>query len=131
MSKGPMRSPTGPPGKAGSLRPSDALLKVRFCHAAPAANVGKRYERAWRTRARASSTRRSASATIGASPAPWRTASAKERRSGAVGGVWAASGAAASASAANDSDLVFRDAMEIQVDVGVEVAAHRSEERRV
>src|SRR5207247_11396 len=98
--------------------PSEFLLKVRLTHAALAVTFGSSAARAWRTRACASSVRSPASATTGAVPAARRTASAKERRTG-VGVCAAAMVAAASASTVRL--VAFRDTMEIQVDVSVEV----------
>src|SRR5207248_9907586 len=74
--------------------------------------------RAWRTRARASSVLRPASSTTGAVPAARRTASANESRTGA--GACAAAPVAA-VSASTMTLVTFRDTMEIQVDVSVEV----------
>src|SRR5207244_4157809 len=86
---------------------------------------GSSAERACRTRASASSVRSVASATTGPSPAAKRTASANESRSGAAAeGACAlrVRGAATSqASTPTSRELLLRNTMEIEVDVGVEV----------
>src|SRR2546425_4824328 len=101
-----------------SLMPREFLLKSRFTHAAVAVRFGSSVARAWRTRACASSLRSPASSTTGAVPAARRTASAKESRSGA--GACAAA-PLATASATRMRLAVVRDAMEIEVDVSVEI----------
>src|SRR5438445_8821617 len=118
----------GCPGGVGNEMPSDFELKVRFTHAPEIAIDGRSADRAWRTRASASVVRSVASSTGAAWPDATRTASAKERRRGVVvAGCCAASkqGAATShARTAPSRRLVFRDAMEVQVDVGVQVLLH-------
>src|SRR3989454_2295963 len=114
------------PPNDGNLIPKVFLLKSRFTHPAVTVTVGRNAARACPTRAWASSVRSPASSTAGAVPAARRTASANVRRTGAGAGVGAcaASGAATSqASTATSGRLVFCNAMEIQVDVGVEVLA--------
>src|SRR4029077_19498158 len=84
--------------------------------------------RVWRTRASASSVRNTASATAGASLEATRTASPNDRRSAPPAG----GGRAARTNGRATSDpsrpinprLVFRDAMEIQVDVRVKIVLH-------
>src|SRR2546422_6828767 len=98
--------------------PSDWELKSRLTQTPATEREGKSADRACRTCASASSVRNVASATVGASPAARRTASANESRTGAC----AASGAAPSAaSIATSRKLLFRDTMEGQVDMGVEI----------
>jgi len=58
-------------------------LKVRLTHTPPTDSDGSKADRACRTRASASSVRKAASATAGASLDATRTASANDRRSGA------------------------------------------------
>src|SRR5439155_20173645 len=112
----------GCPGGVGNEIPSDFELNVRLTHAPEAESEGNSADRAWRTRASASLVRSVASSTGVAWPDATRTASAKERRRGVgVAGCCAASkdGAATShARTAPNRRLLFRDAMEIQIDVG-------------
>src|SRR3989449_6235847 len=124
-----MRSGNGCcPGIVGNMIPNDFELNVRLTHAPEAESEGKSADRAWRTRASASVVRSVASSTGVAWPDATRTASAKERRSGVVVAGSCAprkEGAAAShARTAPSRRLLLRDAMEIQVDVGVEVLLH-------
>src|SRR2546427_10828778 len=118
----------GCPGGVGNEIPSDFELKVRFTHAPEIASDGRSADRAWRTRASASVARSVASSTGVAWPDATRTASAKERRSGVgVAGCCAPrkEGAATShAITAPSRRLLLSDAMEVQVDVGVEVLLH-------
>src|SRR6266705_4664319 len=118
----------GCPGGVGNEMPSDFELKVRFTHAPEIASDGRSADRAWRTRASASVARSVASSTGVAWPDATRTASAKERRSGVgVAGCCAPrkEGAATShARTAPSRRLLLSDAMEVQVDVGVEVLLH-------
>src|SRR5690348_15141432 len=107
--------------------PIERELKVRLSQKPPTVAEGSSAARACRTRASASVVRKVASATTGTSPEASRTASANERRSGAVaGGVCAARGAGAPAatshaSTATNRELLLRDTMEIEIDVSVEV----------
>src|SRR5216684_3820489 len=124
-----MRSGNGCcPGIVGNVIPNDFELNVRLTHAPEAESDGRSAERAWRTRASASVVRSVASSTGVAWPDATRTASAKERRSGVVVAGSCAprkEGAATShARTAPSRRLVFRDAMEVQVDVGVQVLLH-------
>src|SRR5438094_138858 len=98
-------------------------LNERLSHAPLPDSDGSSAARACRTRASASVVRRVASSTTGVLPAAMFTASANERRSGAVAaGACAASGATPShATKARSGRLLFRDTMEIQVDMGVEI----------
>src|SRR3989475_9345996 len=118
----------GCPGGVGNEIPSDFELKVRFTHAPEIASDGRSADRAWRTRASASVVRSVASSTGVAWPDATRTASAKERRSGVVVAGSCAprkEGAATShARTATSRWLLLRDAMEVQVDVGIEVLLH-------
>src|SRR6266511_4345520 len=107
-------------GTPGNEMPWALELKSRFNQAAATEREGRNAPRAWRTRAEASSVRSPASSTAGACPAARRTVSAKESRSGA--GDCADNEAALRSS--KTARLRFRDAMEIQVDVSVEIAAH-------
>src|SRR6059036_3588294 len=104
--------------------PSDFELNVRLSHAPDTESDGNSAARACRTRASASFVRSVASATTGTSPEASRTASANDNRSGGDAGVCAPSGApVATSHASTDTkrELFLRDAMEIQVDVSVEV----------
>src|SRR6267378_2298351 len=105
--------------------PKDFELKVRLSQAPDTASDGSSAARACRTRASASFVRNVASATTGTSPDASRTASANDKRSGVGGaGVCAARGANAAtshASAGTSRELLLRDAMQIQVDVSVEI----------
>src|SRR5213076_650353 len=83
------------------------------------------------TRASASVVRKLASATTGTSPEASRTASTNDRRSGGGGGGGAVGAGACAArgapmatshaSTGTSRELLLRDAMEIQVDVSVEI----------
>src|SRR5436853_7729897 len=109
----------------GNEMPIERELKVRFSQKPPTEAEGSSAARACRTRASASVVRKLASATTGTSPEASRTASANDNRSGAVGaGACAARGtpmATSHASTATSRELLLRDAMEIQVDVSVEI----------
>src|SRR5437016_8897056 len=106
--------------------PKDFELNVRLSQAPDTDSEGSSAARACRTRASASVVRSVASSTTGVLPAAMFTASANERRSGALGGAWPAAGAALSPTSRASSRLLsLRDTMEIEVDVSVEV---RSEE---
>src|SRR6266550_2409969 len=99
-------------------------LKLRFSQKPPTETEGSSAARACRTRASASFVRSVASATTGTSPEASRTASANDKRSGGEAGVCAPSGApVATSHASTDTkrELFLRDAMEIQVDMSVEV----------
>src|SRR2546429_2728693 len=65
--------------------PIERELKVRFSQTPPTEAEGSSAARACRTRASASVVRKLASVTTGTSPEASRTASANDRRSGAVG----------------------------------------------
>src|SRR5207237_3728129 len=103
-------------------------LKLRLTHEPASERLGSSPARAWRTRALAASVRSAAISTMagavsGAVPPPVasRTAPAKDRRSGAT--VCALSeGVATTVSAM--SRLLFCNAMEIEVDVSVEIAGN-------
>src|SRR3989442_5698210 len=111
------------PGTPGNEIPIERELNERLSHAPLPDSDGSSAARACRTRASASVVRNVASSTTGVLPAARFTASANERRSGAVAaGACAASGAAPShATTATSGRLLFRDTMEVQVDMGVEV----------
>src|SRR5690242_21441195 len=105
--------------------PSASELKSRFTHSPPRERDGRRAARACRTRASASSVRSVARATAGASPAASRTASPNESFKGCPAwGAWARKAGGATTrphSTVTSRYLLFRDTMEIQVDVSVQV----------
>src|SRR3989442_6957457 len=114
------------PGTPGNEIPIERELNERLTHAPLPDSDGSRAARACRTRAAASVVRNMASSTTGVLPAARFTASANDSRSGVVAaGACAASGGAHSqVSTPSSRQLAFRDAIEIQVDMSVEIAAN-------
>src|SRR5437016_2826816 len=110
-------------GTPGNEIPCAFELKLRFAHEPESERLGNKPERAWRTRAAAASARKPAIWTAGGGvcAATCRTASANESRSGA--GACATSGDGAARTTAATISLRICNAMEIEVDVGVEVFA--------
>src|SRR6266545_2080844 len=109
-------------GMPGKERPCACVLKLRLNHPPESERLGNSPERVWRTRADAASVRKPAMTTDGGAacvaPVAWRTASANERRSGA--GACARNGEVA-ANASAITRLRLADAMEIEIDMGVEI----------
>src|SRR5690242_2030854 len=109
-------------GMPGNDSPWACVLNVRLSQEPESARLGSNPERTSRTRADAASARKPAITTEGGAacvcPVAWRTASANERRSGA--GACARNGDVA-ANASAITRLRLADAMEIEIDMGVEV----------
>src|SRR5258705_10251932 len=107
----------------GNENPRVLELNERFTQEPVTARSGSNPERTWRTRAAAASARKpaieTAGGTVGDAPVACRTASAKESRNGAGVCAWSRS-ALISARISVISGLLA-DAMEIEIDVSVEV----------
>src|SRR2546422_107355 len=112
-------------GTPGNEMPCALELKLRFAHEPDSDRLGSSPARACRTRADAASARKPAISTTGGAvsgeaPVAWRTALANESRTG-VGVCARREAALVSAAISVISD---RDAMEIEIDVSVEVLGH-------
>src|SRR6267143_6198368 len=113
-------------GTPGKEIPCAFELKLRFAHEPDSDRFGNSPERAWRTRAAAASDRKPAIETDGGAackgPVAWRTASANDKRSGAGG--CALNEPVKTSAKISAIDGLLADTMEIEVDVGVEVAGN-------
>src|SRR5258705_12067413 len=104
-------------------RPCACVLKLRLNHPPESERLGNSPERVWRTRADAASVRKPAMKTDGGAacvfPVAWRTASANDKRSGA--GACARNEPAKISAKISAIGGLLADAMEIEIDVSVEV----------
>src|SRR5205807_1757121 len=114
---------------AGKENPRVFELKERFTQEPESERSGSNPDRAWRTRAAAAPVRNPAITTAGGgepvsgeAPVASRTAPANESRIGA--GLWACTESAQSSARISGISSLLADAMEIEIDVGVEVTGN-------